>query len=102
MREHLYLWSHYYYDDSEDAGETDNVQWISGHRTHEFVQSEVWAVVKQTLTQITGAQFAISLIVKFMSPTLSLGPVVSFQFVSVMSSVRDFCKSSELINLPSS
>ena len=54
LREHLYLSSQYYYDDSDDAGETDNVQWISGHRTVEFVKSEVWGVVRETLTQITG------------------------------------------------
>ncbi|KAL5255199.1 hypothetical protein ACHWQZ_G014588 [Mnemiopsis leidyi] len=54
LRDHLYLSSQYYYDDSDDAGETDNVQWISGHRTVEFVKSEVWGVVRETLTQITG------------------------------------------------
>ncbi|XP_063682332.1 uncharacterized protein LOC134817140 [Bolinopsis microptera] len=54
LREHLYMSSQYYYDDSDDEGETDNVQWISGHRTSEFVKSEMWAVVNQTLNQITG------------------------------------------------
>ena len=54
LREHLYMSSQYYYDDSDDEGETDNVQWISGHRTSEFVKSEMWAIVNQTLNQITG------------------------------------------------
>ena len=54
LREHLYLSSQYYYDDSDDEGESDNVHWISGHRTHEFVKSELWSLVNSTLNQITG------------------------------------------------
>ena len=54
LRKHIYHSSHYFYDDSDDQGDTDNVQWISGYRSHQFVQSAFWNTINQTLAQITG------------------------------------------------
>ena len=36
-----------FYDDTEDSGYSDNVQWISGFEVSYFVQSKYWRIVKQ-------------------------------------------------------
>eukprot|EP00116_Pleurobrachia_bachei_P008335 sb/3468597/ len=54
LLQHVYTSSQYYYDDSEDGGETDNVQWISGYRTVEFVKSNLWNLISTTLKHISG------------------------------------------------
>jgi len=54
LRNHLYLHSRYYYDDSDDTDQTDNVQWISGHQTSAFVKSRFWSIIEQTVEAVSG------------------------------------------------
>jgi hypothetical protein len=34
----------YYYDDSDDGGESDNVQWIAGFAIDRYIQSRLWNI----------------------------------------------------------
>lgn len=56
LREHLYLHSRYYYDDSDDTEDNSNFQWISGHRTSAFVKSRLWSIIEQTVEAVSGQQ----------------------------------------------